>query len=69
MRGTSVVYRDVGETSGICCMHEINKKNKLAALLNSTYKKMGRNVITLYFAVDTRLPMNFSWLLRSGLLI
>lgn len=33
-RGAMVVHRFVGDTPGICCMHAVNKKNKLAYLEN-----------------------------------
>ena len=34
VRGAMVVYGLVGETLGICWMHAVNKKNRLAYLLN-----------------------------------
>lgn len=47
-------------------IQEMNKKNRLADLLNSTYKNFGKNVNGLYFAVDTPFPINFcccAWLI------
>lgn len=32
--GAMVVYLFVGDTPGICCMHAVNKKNKLAYFEN-----------------------------------
>lgn len=47
MRGTKVVYRPVGETSGICCNSAISKKNIFAHLLNCSNRKRGMNLIKL----------------------
>lgn len=47
IRGTIVVYRPVGETSGICCRRPIIKKNTFAHLLNCSNRNNGINLITL----------------------
>lgn len=45
--GTSVVYRPVGDTSGICCRSAIIKKKMFAHRLNCSNKNKGMNLITL----------------------
>ena len=48
-----VVYLLVGLMLGICCIMAVNKKNKLAYLLNCSYKNFGTNVAILYLVVET----------------
>ena len=57
-KGTRVVYRPVGETSGIYCNKAMKRKKALAALLICSYRNRGRNVNTLYLAVLIRLSQN-----------
>lgn len=47
INGTSVVYRPVGDTSGICCKSAIIKKNMFAHLLNCSNKNKGMKRIML----------------------
>lgn len=51
IKGKTVVYFPVGDTSGICCNKVISKKKALAALVNCRFKNPGRNEHTLYLAV------------------
>lgn len=47
IRGTRVVYRPVGDTSGICWSSAIIKKKTFAHLRNCSNKKNGINLTTL----------------------
>lgn len=59
IKGTSVVYRPVGDTSGICCIKAMNKKKMLAQRRNCSKRNMGMKLKTLYFPVEMRLLQYF----------
>lgn len=47
INGTNVVYRPVGETSGICCSKAMNKKKQFEYLRNCSNRNDGRKLIML----------------------
>jgi hypothetical protein len=48
-----VVYGEVGLTPLICWMHAVKRKNRFAYFENCSYRNLGMNVRTEYFAVET----------------